>query len=66
MTAKAQLYARAGIAEYWILDLNGSRLLVFRDPIAGRYQTGLAFTAADSISPLESPASRIAVSSLLP
>jgi Uma2 family endonuclease len=66
MTAKAALYARAGIAEYWILDLNGSRLLVFRDPVAGRYQTELAFTAADSISPLESPASRIAVSSLLP
>lgn len=30
---KAELYATAGVPEYWVLDLEGKRLLVFRDPV---------------------------------
>src|ERR1019366_10329935 len=32
LTVKAGLYARAGIVEYWVLDLTGRRLIVHREP----------------------------------
>jgi len=32
---KRLLYARAGIPDYWVVDVNGRRLLVYRDPQAG-------------------------------
>jgi hypothetical protein len=32
LTVKAAIYARAGIAEYWVLDVNGRRMIVHRDP----------------------------------
>ena len=34
---KRLLYAKAGIREYWVVDINGRRLLVYRDPQAGDY-----------------------------
>ncbi len=34
---KRRLYARSGIQEYWVLDINGRQLLVCRDPQAGDY-----------------------------
>src|SRR5580658_200838 len=37
LTTKAALYARAGIAEYWTLDVIGRRLIVHRNPEGGQY-----------------------------
>jgi Uma2 family endonuclease len=34
---KASLYARRGIAEYWIVDLNGGEVIRHTDPVNGRY-----------------------------
>jgi Uma2 family endonuclease len=34
---KAKLYARAGIADYWVVDLTERTIVVHRDPKAGRY-----------------------------
>ena len=34
---KADLYARRGIAEYWIVDLNGGEVIRHTDPVDGRY-----------------------------
>lgn len=36
---KAQLYARRGVPEYWIVDLNGGVVIRHTDPIDGRYRT---------------------------
>src|SRR5580692_1319037 len=36
---KRLLYARAGIRDYWVVDSNGRRLLVYRDPQAGDYSS---------------------------
>ena len=70
-TVKAEIYATAGIADYWVLDLDGRRLLVFRAPpplpdggAAYRSLTELADT--DSVSPLAAPAARLRVADLLP
>jgi Uma2 family endonuclease len=71
VTTKAELYATAGIADYWVLDVDGRRLLVFRDPApipdgGAAYRTHLALGPADSVAPLAAPASTVRVADLLP
>jgi len=58
---KARLYARAGIVEYWVLDVNGRRMIVHRDPQAGRYTSVVAYAADESVAPLAAPDSRLRV-----
>ncbi len=70
-TTKAEWYATAGIPDYWVLDVPGRRLLVFRDPAqvpagVAAYRTHLIFQSGDSVSPLAAPAATIAVADLLP
>jgi Uma2 family endonuclease len=43
LTVKAALYARAGITEYWLLDVPGRRLIVHRDPENGQYGSVTAY-----------------------
>lgn len=62
---KRRLYAIAGIREYWVVDVNGRRLLVFRDPQAGDYATLQAAGPTDSITPLAAPAAAVRVADLL-
>jgi Uma2 family endonuclease len=38
-TTKGPLYARAGIGEYWVVDVNERSLIVHRSAAAGRYQS---------------------------
>jgi Uma2 family endonuclease len=35
LTTKAELYARAGIVEYWVIDIQAKRIIVHRDPREG-------------------------------
>jgi len=35
---KAPIYARAGIQEYWIVDLQGRAVEVYRDPSGDAYR----------------------------
>jgi Uma2 family endonuclease len=72
-TTKAELYATARIQDYWVLDLQGEHLQVFRDPVelptglgSTAYQTHFILGQAESISPLAAPKSSIAVLDLLP
>ena len=72
-TTKAELYATAGVPEYWVIDLQNRRLLVFRDPVplpaglgATTYRTHLTFDPADSVCPLAAPAVTVRVADLLP
>lgn len=41
---KRKIYAGAGIADYWVVDLNTRRLLVYRDPQNEDYQFSQALT----------------------
>jgi len=65
-TDKLELYARAGVAEYWVPDLNGRQLLVFREPHGTAYRSRQALGPADSVSPLAAPAATVRVADLLP
>lgn len=47
--AKAALYARAGIPEYWVLDVEGRRLIVHCDPTGGVYQSIIAFSEQEAV-----------------
>ncbi|MDY3556583.1 Uma2 family endonuclease [Gemmata sp. JC717] len=73
LTAKAERYATAGIADYWVLDLNGRVLHVLRDPQplppglgATAYRTHLILGPGDAIAPLAAPAAALLVADLLP
>ena len=72
-TTKAELYATAGIADYWVVDVDNRQLLVFRDPAplpaglgATAYQTRLTFAETDTVSPLALPTAAVRVADLLP
>ena len=49
LNTKAALYARAGIPEYWVLDVKGQRLMVHRDPSGGRYQSVIAYLSLSEL-----------------
>lgn len=71
LTVKAERYAAAGIAEYWVLDIAARRLLAFRDPSphpanGNSYRTHLTLGASDTVAPLAAPASSVRVADLLP
>jgi len=70
---KGSLYAQAGIADYWILNLVARVLEVYRTPIADaaarfgwRYASTEVLAPGSSAAPLAAPAARIPVSDLLP
>jgi Uma2 family endonuclease len=46
-TAKLELYARDGIVEYWIVNLEQNQLEVYRDPEGTRYAT--SFTVKNAV-----------------
>jgi Uma2 family endonuclease len=61
---KADIYAAAGILEYWVNNLKESRLIVFRDPVNGKYQSRQELTSG-SICPLAFPDIAIDVTQFL-
>jgi Uma2 family endonuclease len=64
LTAKARLYARAGIIEYWVVDVEGQRIIVHREPRDGRYQNVISYAESESISPLAAPDRPLAVGTI--
>ncbi|HET6248649.1 MAG TPA: Uma2 family endonuclease [Tepidisphaeraceae bacterium] len=67
---KARRYARARIADYWIVNLPAQQVEVYRDPALrdGRYLFAppLIFKRGQSIIPLAAPNSAVKVDDLLP
>lgn len=48
---KVPLYARAGVPELWIVDLEHDRVEVFADPAGGGYTASEVYGRGDRISP---------------
>ncbi len=70
---KASLYARAGVEDYWIVNLVDNTLEVYRDPQANpdspygwRYGSALMLSGDDRVRPLSVPNADIRVADLLP
>ena len=64
-TTKAALYARAGVPEYWIVNLNARTLIVHRAPTNDGYNELRTLNETDSVTPLGHSAS-IVVADMLP
>ncbi|MEB3231461.1 MAG: Uma2 family endonuclease [Leptolyngbyaceae bacterium] len=47
LDAKRQLYAQAGIPEYWVIDITKQQLVIFHDLQGGDYVTQL--TVSDGV-----------------
>jgi Uma2 family endonuclease len=63
---KVRLYAAAGIPEYWIVDLAGDRIEVYREPAAGTYRHVHRLRRNDTLYAAASPELEIAVAAILP
>ena len=70
---KGGLYARAGIADYWIVNLEDRVVEVYREPAADltapfgwRYTSVERFRPPGAVTPLRVPATPVPVAALLP
>ena len=70
---KGGLYARAGVADYWIVNLRDEVLEVYRQPArrssrreGWKYHSVKLLKANAVVSPLAAPRARIRVAALLP
>src|SRR5262249_21150088 len=70
---KTQFYAAAGIADYWVVDLNSRLLIVHRDPrtdpgspFGASYGTVRTLAPGQSVSPLAAAHATVNVSDFLP
>jgi Uma2 family endonuclease len=50
LTIKRDLYARAGVLEYWVLDLNARRLIVHCNPVGGVYLESFVRSEDESVA----------------
>ena len=64
LKVKARLYARAGIAEYWVVDLNGRRVVIHRRPAGGQYLDVVGYSEDEMVATLGAPEVSIRVGDL--
>ena len=62
LRTKAALYARAGIIDYWVVDIRGRKLIVHRDPQNGAYDSVAVYDETESVAPLGAPGQEFPVS----
>lgn len=61
---KAPLYARVGIPDYWVIDVNGRRMIVHRDPGDDGYGS-IDMVTDGTVTALRHPAVLVDVAALL-
>lgn len=70
-TEQAELYASAGVPEYWVVDVVNRALVVFRDPRpipdgGTAYRTRADHGDAETVAPLAAAGAAVRVADLLP
>jgi Uma2 family endonuclease len=66
LNTKAVIYGGAGVSDYWVLDINGRRLFVHRQPKCDGYADVQELDETQSIAPLAAPNHPVRVADLLP
>jgi Uma2 family endonuclease len=56
---KADLYAAAGIREYWVVDIGELRLVIHRDPRRGRYGSIESHSGDAEVAPESTPGAKL-------
>ena len=64
LTKKKQIYAKAEISEYWIVDLKHKELIVYREPFSNNYKTKFTLNKG-TINPMAFPDISIAIKTIL-
>lgn len=62
---KMPLYAEMGIREAWLVDLNGDRIFVYREPTPDGYQTARTYYRGEFITPKSFPGKKLSVTDIL-
>jgi Uma2 family endonuclease len=65
LQVKVPLYARANIAEVWVVDLQDQRLIVHREPTGNGFASVRTFSRGEAVAPLHFPELLIAVSDVV-
>jgi Uma2 family endonuclease len=63
---KDKLYALAGIADYWVVDISNRHLHIFREPTSTGYGSHLILKEPHQVSPLAFPELVLNLTSILP
>ncbi|MDY6781390.1 MAG: Uma2 family endonuclease [Cyanobacteriota bacterium] len=63
---KAQIYARAGIVDYWVLNVNKRQIYIFREPQNGEYQQEILLNEDAILSLVAFPEITLTASQLFP
>ncbi|HLP92167.1 MAG TPA: Uma2 family endonuclease [Nostocaceae cyanobacterium] len=63
---KAEAYAKAGIKDYWVLDVVNRELWMFRNPTPTGYENKVILSEQEIVSPLDFPDLQILISDMLP
>jgi len=63
---KIPLYARAGIPEVWLVDLNQDTVTAYRDPDRGAYSTAQVVRRGEGLAPGAFPERVLPITDLLP
>jgi Uma2 family endonuclease len=62
----APLYAASSFPEYWIVDVIGRKVHVFRDPVDGTYRTVTEHSGGETLRSLTFPDVEVAIREILP
>jgi Uma2 family endonuclease len=62
---KRDLYARAGVPEYWVLDIQGQQLVIHRDLEHGLYKSVRIVAAGEEAAPQAAPDRPISLAKVL-
>lgn len=63
---KAEIYAQAGIPEYWLVRGEERQIDIYRKPVEGSYETKLSLGAADVLSCVSIPEVEFSVAEIFP
>ncbi|MEM8778148.1 MAG: Uma2 family endonuclease [Cyanobacteria bacterium P01_G01_bin.49] len=63
-SVKKKLYAQENISEYWVIDVNRRKLIVYRFPSSNDYQQKTEWLLGTTISPLAFPDLEIKISDI--
>ncbi len=63
---KASLFAEAGVPEYWVVNLVGRTLIVFRKPLKGAYRESFSLVEKARVTPEAWPEMAFEVSAFFP
>jgi len=63
---KMRLYAQSGVAESWVIDLEGRVVHVFQQPDSVGYRSKRTAKATDVVSPRRAPTISMTLATLLP